>query len=222
MDITLSNYEPFDCTKWFVRGARIEKTDCTIFHLCKKICHIALAILCIVPALILDSVLTLVSASYPKHTYPILDCPYPYSLLGAGDTQFFKTGIREALRFIPWETQRVYIDLMKNDGEPLVGEAPISIYQWSAACLLVHYLRTRGLFERVETLFPRNVEESVGTLWVEYQWLFRKERAEALLKAVAPENGATDFSNQIHAVALGLTQQLKFKEIFPSVAQSFS
>lgn len=180
-------------------------------NLCKKIMGIVVAILAIIPAFLID-LWNRKTVNDPYHG------SFPSSMDGK---RFFKDALITALHLHDRPTQKIYKKLIRDQGTVVEGDPPICIYQWTAGCMLVHYLKTRAYVERevLESIMPN--ADQAESLWDSYKWLPQKQRVETLL-AISKPKGArpSSLTAQINGVALELTQNRHYlQEIYTPVTK---
>lgn len=175
----------------------------------------------------------------------VLATPYPGLFPFEMDNQrFFRDALVQAFGFHNEATKTAYKELIENGG---VGDnPPIDIYQWTAGCLVAHFLRARPHSFQATLFYPRGYPDlpainghegevrqaaivahlaDMGQLWDNYNALpTREEKASTLLKIIMPErqwqltNRATQVVNLIHGITLRMNQDPHYRrEIFRPV-----
>lgn len=170
MNIALSTYRPFDCTKALFEWQREHATASNCLGLAKVIAVVALTILATLPVVMVDLTLTAASLLYrcccaqkppspPPLSFPrrrsIIDRPLDKPLIervltspfsrnvSPSNEALLKYAIRTALNLNTLESATIYKELIEGDGA--LSENPhedpaIDIYMWCAGCLLSQYL----------------------------------------------------------------------------------
>ena len=203
---------------WYTRAVLDYGKKCwNDSNLCKKVIGIAMAILACIPALLID-LCGMVGMGQED--------PYRGSFPSSMDgKQFFKDALIAALRLHDRATQKMYKQLILDQGAVAEGDPPICIYRWTAGCMLVHYLKTRGYVEREDLASIMPDADRAESLWDDYKWLPRQQRAKTLLSILKPEGARLNaLATQINGAALELTQNRHYlQEIYtPATKELFS
>jgi len=238
MAFALTTYRPFDCTRALI--AKVDESFNRWKHIAAKVAVIALAVLTVIPILALDLILSAatgiirlfkpqVVAAAPVPTRPIhigrpilqlRICPQGsiYSSWDRNDKGFLKEAIQEAMSFLDGQTKATYEELQENQGVLESGEEPpIEIFQWMAAVLLVHHIRSR--FDTIT--YPKDVERTrLNNLKnIHYKHLTDGNKVNALYKIIYPEwdcelsEPARNFVNLVNGFATELTRRQDFLQL---------
>lgn len=228
MCIALARYEFLDLSR-SVRA--FQRGHCTRLHgicdLVKKVTLLALSILALYGAFILDCVIAPISLIYKrcnprlandiqrdKMRLALLEgSPYHRKPRNLDDQTFFEGALVSA--FLQFEKSEV-VQKYRDD----IANHDAAIFQWCAKALLIHYLRSRQHSAEFKDFFPRREEllGDVDQIFNKYAELSPKERAVVCLKLIDPEFSTDDVRKKdlhslikaIEGCALKITQNQNY------------
>ncbi|MES2272877.1 MAG: hypothetical protein V4487_01640 [Chlamydiota bacterium] len=159
---------------------------------------------------------------YLQNDVPLLDGDEE-----ADSPQFFRDAIAEALASLDPNQKPLYEQLLGNHGvyDEVDLPANIDIFQWSAACSLIHYLIFKVNFNsRHLTHTPHFLEDYLhGYLLDALKYLPDAQRAAVVLQVQNPEkiwalnDDAKELVTQIKGVAQRMTQERQFTDVYRNV-----